>query len=45
MNLKEKLAEKFADLTKEPNFFFIDLVLCGLMLAGTLIVWLCVGGK
>ena len=41
MNLKKKLA----DLTKEPNFVFIDLVLCGLMLAGTLIVWLCVGGK
>ena len=41
MNLKEKLIA----LTKEPNFVFIDLVLCGLMLVGTLIVWLCVGGR
>lgn len=41
MNLKKKLA----DLTKEPNFFFIDLVLSGLILVGTLIVWLCLGGK
>lgn len=39
------LKKKFTDLVKEPNFVLIDLVLSGLILAGTLIVWLCLGGK
>lgn len=39
MNLKEKLA----DLTKEPNFVFIDLCLSGAMIVGAIIVWLVFG--
>ena len=39
MNLKEKLA----DLTKEPNFVFIDLILSAAMVAGAIIVWLVFG--
>ena len=40
MNLKKKLA----DLTKEPNFVFIDLVLSAVMIVGAIIVWLVFGG-
>ena len=39
MNLKKKLA----DLTKEPNFVFIDLVLSTAMVVGAIIVWLVFG--
>lgn len=39
MNLKKK----FADLVKEPNFAFIDLVLSGVMVVGAIIVWLVFG--
>ena len=37
------LKEKFADLVKEPNFVFIDLVLSGVMVVGAIIVWLVFG--
>lgn len=39
MNLKKK----FANLTKEPNFAFIDLCLSGAMVVGAIIVWLLFG--
>ena len=39
MSLKKKLA----DLTKEPNFVFIDLVLSAVMVVGAIIVWLMFG--
>ena len=39
MNLKKK----FEDLTKEPNFVFIDLVLSAVMVVGAIIVWLVFG--
>ena len=39
MNLKKKLA----DLTKEPNFVLIDLVLSAVMVVGAIIVWLVFG--
>lgn len=39
MNLKKK----FADLTKEPNFVFIDLVMSVEMIVGAVIVWLVFG--
>ena len=34
------LKEKFKNLTKEPNFVFIDLVLSAVMVVGAIIVWL-----
>lgn len=37
------LKKKFADLVKEPNFVFIDLVLSGVMVVGAIIVWLMFG--
>jgi hypothetical protein len=37
------LKEKFTNLTKEPNFFFIDLVLSAVMVVGAIIVWLVFG--
>ena len=37
------LKKKFADLTKEPNFVFIDLVMAVEMVVGAIIVWLVFG--